>query len=451
MSDILRTIAGSPTIVAQACGSEYGRAGPARPSDHQPPTCFAISTAQPPIHPNLFLLFKYTSTQYRSIEAVPQLCLVSPVSTWSVVIIAARRLHDTTSENRFLTSQFLNSPSSLHTVSAPSNLFTIRFLKSPPPHPQRRSLHRNIDSATLRIFTRLHPRKSRYVPIMATMPRMTGIKAGRLPPSTLPHVPLASLCMDFVNGFCRRGEKCSKSHEICIVPIETTLAPRLNTQNNFLSLDPRATPPNKCLFDDDGPGTLSRYGPRHDNDHVEIKDISILPTTDEILCRRLPYMPRKDPYTAHRHWCGEERLLDTHFRHLRYENTEPIIDACYDASQHLFRLVSEPKVLDYDDRMVTARGFRYSLFRDVAFEEISFNAQKGVSLRVSFACPKGLRGSRLETTKHLEEGMLVALIGIDERSALSTIFMEIWQRQSTNAMRPRTGNDLRGEFYPDPY
>ena len=285
---------------------------------------------------------------------------------------------------------------------------------------------------------------------MAAMPRTTGIKAGRLPPSTLPRLDLASLCMDFVNGFCRRGEKCSKSHEICVVPNEATLAPHLNTQNNFLSLDPRAIPPNKHLFDDDGPGNLSRYGPRHDNDHVEIKDISILPTTDEILCRRLPYMPRKDPYTAHRHYCGEERLLDTHFRHLRYENTEPIIDACYDASQRLSRLVSEPKVLDYDDRMVTARRFRYSLFRDVAFEEITFNAQKGVSLRLSFACPKGLRGSRLETTKHLEEGMLVALIGLDDKDGLSTIFMEIWQRQSTNAMRPRTGNDLRGNFSPHP-
>ncbi len=285
---------------------------------------------------------------------------------------------------------------------------------------------------------------------MAVMPRMTGIKAGRLQPSTLPHVPLESLCIDFVNGFCRRGEKCLKSHEICVIPNEMTPAPHLNTETNFLSLNPRTIPSNKRPFDDDGPGALSRYGPRHDNDHVEIKDISILPTTDEILCRRLPYMPRKDPHTAHRHYCGQERLLDTHFRHLRYENTEPIIDACYHASQRLSQLVSEPKVLDYDDRMVTARGFRYSLFRDVAFEEISFNAQKGVSLRLSFACPKGLRGSRLEITKHLEEGMLVALTGLDDKDGLSTIFMEIWQRQSTNAMRPRTGNDLRGGFSPSP-
>ena len=289
-----------------------------------------------------------------------------------------------------------------------------------------------------------------FVSMMDVLSKMTGIKAGRLPPSTLPHVPLESLCMDFVNGFCRRGEKCLKSHEICVIPSESTLAPRLDAQENLLSLDPRAIPPNKRLFDDDGPGALSKYGPRHDNDHVEIKDISILPTTDEILCRRLPYMPRKDPYTDHRHYCGQERLLDTHFRHLRYENTEPIIDACYDASQRLSRLVSEPNVLDYDDRMVTAKGFRYSLFRDVAFEEITFDAQKGVSLRLSFACPKGLRGSRLETTKHLEGGMLVALIGLDDKNGLSSIFMEIWQRQSTNAMRPRTGNDLRGEFLSNP-
>lgn len=68
-----------------------------------------------------------------------------------------------------------------------------------------------------------------------------------------------------------------------------------------------------------------------------------------------------------------------------------------------------------------------------------------VTFRVSFACPKALRGLRLGPSKHLEEGMLVALVGYDEADGLSTTFMVIEQRQTTFAMKPRTGNDLRGQ------
>lgn len=67
-----------------------------------------------------------------------------------------------------------------------------------------------------------------------------------------------------------------------------------------------------------------------------------------------------------------------------------------------------------------------------------------VTFRISFACPKALRGLRLGPSKHLEEGMLVALVGL-EADALSTTFMVIEQRQTTFAMKVRTGNDLRGQ------
>lgn len=274
------------------------------------------------------------------------------------------------------------------------------------------------------------------------MSTMTDVKAAEFGHSTLPELPRSFLCLDYINRFCRRGDKCTKGHEICAVPSSAPQAPLLVCQPNHLSLEPRYFPPGKRPFGDDGPGHLSSHGPRHDNDHVDIKQVRILPATDEILSRRLPYMPKKDPYTHHHLPCGQQRLLDIHFLHLRYESTESLIDA----SQQLTRLISEPQAFDYDDRMVTIRGFRYSLFRDIAFEEIIFNYQKGMTLRVSFACPKGLMGRRLGPSKHLEEGMLVALIGLDGNDSLSTTFMEIYQRQTTEAMRPRTGNDLRGQY-----
>ena len=278
------------------------------------------------------------------------------------------------------------------------------------------------------------------------MANLTNVRAARIEQSILPQLPLASLCSDFVNGFCRRGEGCTKSHEICAVSETLSPSTLINSSPNFLRLDPRGSLHAKHFFEEDGPGRFSRIGPRHDNDHVNIQDIRILPTADEILCRRHPYMPKKDQSSIHHLACGQERLLDIHFRQLRYESTEAIIDCCYHASQRLVELVTRSHELDYDDRMSTPRGCRYSLFRDIAVEELSFNFQKGVTLRVSFACPKALRGLRMGPSKHLEEGMLVALIGLEKDQSLSTTFMEIYQRQTTFAMRPRTGNDLRGRL-----
>ena len=51
-----------------------------------------------------------------------------------------------------------------------------------------------------------------------------------------------------------------------------------NIPINTLTLTPRLEKP----FENDGPGTRSAKGPRHNNDRVDIMDIQILPTTDEV-------------------------------------------------------------------------------------------------------------------------------------------------------------------------
>ena len=269
----------------------------------------------------------------------------------------------------------------------------------------------------------------------------TDIKAGGLPESALPFIESVKLCPDYVSGFCRKGDLCSKSHEICRVD-EINADPLRQRVANRLSLRPR---PQCESFEDDGPGTLAELGPRHDNDHVDIENIQILPTTDEILSLRPPYMPSRNPRAPHRLPLGLPRLLDINFRQLRYDNVEKTIDCVYHASQQLYcsRTQTTPSI-DYDDRTITPKGSRYSLFRDVAFEDVMFHDFKGIMFRVSFACPPGLRGTRMGTSGHLEDGMLVALVGLSGIE-LSTTFMEIHQRQTTAAMRPRTKNNLRGK------
>ena len=53
-------------------------------------------------------------------------------------------------------------------------------------------------------------------------------------------------------------------------------------------------------------------------------------------------------------------------------------------------------------------------------------------------------GRKIGPTKHLEEGMLVALVGLRETGELSNTFMEVFQRQTTGSMSRRTGDHSRG-------
>lgn len=70
----------------------------------------------------------------------------------------------------------------------------------------------------------------------------------------------------------------------------------------------------------EGPGPLRQGGPRHDNDFVEIADIRIAPTHDELTCRIPPFLPANF-YGAPHPFLPEstERLLDIQFRLLREE------------------------------------------------------------------------------------------------------------------------------------
>ncbi|CAG8837001.1 2702_t:CDS:2, partial [Racocetra persica] len=72
------------------------------------------------------------------------------------------------------------------------------------------------------------------------------------------------------------------------------------------------------LIDYDPPGELSENGPRHDNDFSEISKISIIPTKNEVLCDRDPFLPTTNMDDSLHHLPkGAERLLDTQFRLLR--------------------------------------------------------------------------------------------------------------------------------------
>lgn len=175
---------------------------------------------------------------------------------------------------------------------------------------------------------------------------------------------------------------------------------------------------------------------------LKIHFIRILPTTDEILCLRPPYMPFKDSSMKTHHHSGMARMLDVQFRHLRYDTFEPVIDACYHASQQLQLGFRQPPPLDYELRHRTIRGTQYSLFRDVRLENLRFE-KDGTILDLSFACPPQLRQRSLSSSGHFESGMLIALIGLDSEHTLFTSFCKVEITHSTWAMKSTTGNHLR--------
>jgi len=145
-------------------------------------------------------------------------------------------------------------------------------------------------------------------------------------------------------------------------------------------------------------------------------------------------MPLKsnDPSNPHRLPPGPNRLMDVSFRHQRYENTETIIDACYHGMQQLLESKDRPSMIEYIYALETPNGNRYSLFRNVAFEELSFHESKGAVVRLSFDCPRFLQDMRIHNQPVLEPGMLCALIGLHEgTNELTTTFFQVDIKQGT--------------------
>ncbi|KAL8716335.1 MAG: hypothetical protein Q9220_000240 [cf. Caloplaca sp. 1 TL-2023] len=153
-------------------------------------------------------------------------------------------------------------------------------------------------------------------------------------------------------------------------------------------------------------------------------------------------MPLKDAAESANDLSHRDRMLDVQFRHLRYDTFEPVIDACYHASQCLATSFDQPPLLDYEARQHTARGTQYYMFEDVRLQDLRFE-RDGLHLRLSFACPAILSQRRILDSGHLERGMLVALVSLDSAKTLSTVFCKVEMCQSTWAMKPITENHLR--------
>lgn len=132
----------------------------------------------------------------------------------------------------------------------------------------------------------------------------------------------------------------------------------------------------------DMPGELSSYGPRHDNDFHDIRDIQILPTIEEVISPRSEYLPRENP--SDWHIDGLPGLIDRQFRLVR----EDTVGQLRDAARVQLQRLQDPLAATSSER----QGARIYSYNNVMLENVLFDDQKGLMFVFSFDQPKNLQG-----------------------------------------------------------
>ncbi|GES93124.1 P-loop containing nucleoside triphosphate hydrolase protein [Rhizophagus clarus] len=181
----------------------------------------------------------------------------------------------------------------------------------------------------------------------------------------------------------------------------------------------------------DPPGELSKSGRRHNNDFAEISKISIIPTNEEILCERPPFLPCTLRDSLHFLPDGLTRLLDIQFRLLREDLLNPIRVGL---SNLLTALLQEYSTTDNDIKLskelkkIQDGGGRFSynngvnengdlqVYTGIRFANIVCDRRKGFACTIRFTPPRisarDAKGRReyWERSKKLLTGSLVTLI-----------------------------------------
>lgn len=140
----------------------------------------------------------------------------------------------------------------------------------------------------------------------------------------------------------------------------------------------------------DMPGGLSRHGRRHDNDHENIAEISLMPTVDEIMSLREEYLPTVD--TTSHHLDGVQGLLDRHFRLLREDLFYDLRNA---VRSELEQLMGRAPSRGPGELRTKVRTYQPTRALDVTFDP-----RQGLELEVQILQPQFAR--RLEKKQRVE-------------------------------------------------
>lgn len=180
------------------------------------------------------------------------------------------------------------------------------------------------------------------------------------------------------------------------------------------------------------PGELRQEGPRHDNDHVEIYDIRIAPTHEELMCPIEPFLPAT-LYDAPHPASAEsmERLLDIQFRLLREELTAPLRRAVQlvcadlklpDRSKTQLHTVLQKNGGKYVGHIDSHNSIMFNIYAGANFLSVVPD-HRGLSVSLTVHAPPGRASSRQQhvrvtfwqgmSGKRLPQGGLIALVWED--------------------------------------
>ncbi|OAG40421.1 hypothetical protein AYO21_05321 [Fonsecaea monophora] len=189
---------------------------------------------------------------------------------------------------------------------------------------------------------------------------------------------------------------------------------------------PKTTALPKATFalQQDLPGTLSKDGPRHDNDCVNACDIQIMPTFEEINATRSEYLPSMNPQDWH--LPGVLGLLDRHFRLLREDTVGQLRDAVRQEVQASHSIENRGK----------PQGSRKLTYDNARVVKIDFNRWQGLLITIGFDQPSHLRQRSAkhrkewwEFQKRLRVGSLICLL-----SNGALIFCSVIERKPTKPL-----------------
>lgn len=133
-----------------------------------------------------------------------------------------------------------------------------------------------------------------------------------------------------------------------------------------------------------------------------------------------------------------KELLEIHFRQLRHENIELILDACYDGLQ---KALSPDRPFFSSSRFESPRGNSYSFFHGVKSESTWFHDIHGAIFRFSFECPPSLRGAALTSSNVFEQMKMCALLAVHTKTnEVNVILCEPYSR--TNSVSPHQDDNI---------
>lgn len=147
----------------------------------------------------------------------------------------------------------------------------------------------------------------------------------------------------------------------------------------------------------DPPGESSVLKARHDNDRVEISDINILPTQQEITCIRAPFLPlngvRDAPHFLTHGW---KRQLDTHFRLCREDMIDPLRQSVKSFLVALRQtpIGEEDRLLDHKElRKLLNDNANLNVYGNAMLFSINTDKNAGGNIELGFSQPPQIQGA----------------------------------------------------------